>query len=111
MDGTPGPGATSIELRSPPERNHLSETRGDGPTRPVTVSPWPRSILRRRIDPSIVFTRWKPKVQSLQRPQEKLSRIGQLGCGAQLAVFVFGTDTYHFHTTCPHLPRGHRRAR
>jgi hypothetical protein len=39
VDGTPGPGATSIELRSPPERNHLSETRGDGPTRPVTVSP------------------------------------------------------------------------
>jgi hypothetical protein len=43
VDGAPDLGVRLAELRPPPERNHfrnhLSETRGDGPTRPVTVSP------------------------------------------------------------------------
>jgi hypothetical protein len=61
-DGNIRPGASGAELTHHRERNHfrnhLSETRGDGPTRPVTVSPWSRSFLRRRFDPSIVFTRF-----------------------------------------------------
>jgi hypothetical protein len=112
VDGTPGFGATSAELRPPPERNHfrnhLSETRGDGPTRPVTVSPWSRSLLRRRIDPSIVFTRWKSKVQSLQRPQKNGHLRSFPGW-----PFRFFRSSHHFPTTlhCPVAARGTLRAR